>query len=105
MKWISTRLQRLEFAFNLLVLSCFVMNTVQAQGTFVETFFDVRFTGPGINESAVVLNWQRGLTATHDVPADVASGNWTINGARAHTIETDHTGNFFPLTATITVVR
>src|SRR5262249_5677854 len=44
-----------------------------------QTFFDVRFTGPGSNESGVVLNWQRGLTVTHDVPPDIAAGNWTIN--------------------------
>jgi hypothetical protein len=68
-----------------------------------ETFFDVRFTSPESNESAVVLNWQRGLAVTHDVLAGIASGAWTINGVRAHQIETDHTGNFFPVFATITV--
>lgn len=70
-----------------------------------ETFFDVRFTSPGSNASAVVLNWQRGLTERHDVPAGLAAGAWTINGVRAHQIETDHTGNFFPVSATITVVQ
>ena len=68
-----------------------------------QTFFDVRFTSPGSNASAVVLNWQRGLAASHDVPAGTASGSWTINGVRAHEIETDHTGSFFPVSATITV--
>jgi photosystem II stability/assembly factor-like uncharacterized protein len=68
-----------------------------------QTFFDVRYTSPGSNESAVVLNWQRGLAASHDVTAGTASGTWTINGVRAHEIETDHTGDFFPVTATITV--
>jgi len=68
-----------------------------------QTFFDVRFTSPGSNNSAVVLNWQRGLTATHAVSVGTASGVWTINGVRAHEIETDHTGNFFPVSATLTV--
>ena len=70
-----------------------------------EMFFDVRFTSPQGNESAVVLNWQKGLVENHDVPAGLAPGSWTINGVRAHEIETDHTGNFVPVSATITVSR
>jgi Galactose oxidase, central domain len=69
-----------------------------------ETFFDIRFTSPGTNGSDVVLNWQRGVTAGHDVPASTALGIWNINGVRAHQIETDHTGNFFPVSATVTVL-
>jgi hypothetical protein len=68
-----------------------------------QTFFDVRFTAPGSNASDVVLNWQRGNALSHDVSLDTAAGNWTINGVRAHEIETDHTGIFFPVSATITV--
>jgi hypothetical protein len=68
-----------------------------------ETFFDVRFTRPGSNDSAVALNWQKGPAASHDVAAGAASGRWTINGVRAHEIETDHTGSFVPVNATITV--
>jgi len=68
-----------------------------------QTFFDVRFTTPGSNASDVVLNWQRGGVAMHDVSVGTASGSWTINGVRAHQIETDHTGNFVPVSATITV--
>jgi hypothetical protein len=68
-----------------------------------QTFFDVRFISPGSNESAVVLNWQRSAAASHDVPAATASGIWAINGVRAHEIETDHTGSFLGLSATITV--
>jgi len=68
-----------------------------------QTFFDVRFTSPGGNDSIVVFNWQRGLTASHDVAAGIASGRWTINGVRAHEIEADHTGSFVPVSATITV--
>jgi hypothetical protein len=68
-----------------------------------ETFFDVRFTSPGSKEPAVVANWQRGLAASHDVVAGTALGPWTINGVRPHEIETDHTGSFIPVKATITV--
>jgi hypothetical protein len=68
-----------------------------------QTFFDVRFIGPGTNESAVVLNWQSGLAASHEVTSGTASGNWKITGIRAHEIETDHTGIFFPVSASITV--
>ena len=70
-----------------------------------QTFFDVRFTAPGSRTSDVVLNWQRGLTATHSVAAGTASGIWTITGVRAHQLETDHTGNFVSVTATIDVTR
>jgi uncharacterized delta-60 repeat protein len=73
-----------------------------------ETFFDVLFTAPGSNDSVVALNWQKGLGgilgANHSVPAGITSGSWTINGVRAHNIETDHSGNFFPVAARITVV-
>ena len=68
-----------------------------------QTFFDVRFTSPESNVSNIVLNWQRGVAASHGVPAGTASGAWTINGVRAHEIETDHTGSFFPVSGTITV--
>ena len=68
-----------------------------------ETFFDVRFSIPGSDTYAVVLNWQRGLTVSHGVPAGTAAGSWTINGVRAHEEEADHTGDFTPLNATITV--
>src|SRR5262249_18367742 len=68
-----------------------------------QTFFDVRYIGPGTNESTAVLNWQTGIAASHQVPVGLTSGAWTINGVRAHAIETDHTGIFFPVSATITV--
>ena len=68
-----------------------------------ETFFDVRFSTPGSDTYAVVLNWQRGLTISHSVPAGTAAGSWTINGVRAHQEEADHTGDFTPLNATIIV--
>jgi hypothetical protein len=69
------------------------------------TFFDVRFTRPGSVSSEVALNWQTGVVSSHDVPSAIALGNWTINGVRAHEIETDHTGIFFPVSATIAVLE
>jgi hypothetical protein len=91
--------------FDLAVVTAGASYSVDISGSGITagTFFDVRFTSPGNNASAVVLNWQRGLAASHDVPIGTASGNWTINGVRAHQIETDHTGNFLPVSATITV--
>src|SRR5262249_49084571 len=74
---------------------------ISGPGLTAETFFDVRFTSPGSSLSAVVLNWQRGSVESHDVPAGLAAGKWTINGVRAHETETDHTGNFFAVSATI----
>lgn len=69
-----------------------------------ETFFDVRFTSPGSSGSAVAFNWQKGISARHDVLAGTASATWAINGVRAHQIETDHTGSFFPVNVRITVL-
>ena len=69
-----------------------------------QMFFDVRFTAPGSNLSKVSLNWQAGLTSAHSIAPSVAPGVWTINGVRPHRFERDHTGNFFPVTATITVI-
>ena len=68
-----------------------------------DTFFDVRFTSPGSTRSAVVLNWQTGTVESHDVPAGLAPGKWTINGVRPHETETDHSGDFVLVSATITV--
>jgi hypothetical protein len=68
-----------------------------------ETFFDVRYFSPGSNETAVGYNWQIGTAASHDIPLGTALGTWTINGIRAHQIETDHTGSFIPVSAALTV--
>jgi hypothetical protein len=69
-----------------------------------QTFFDVRFISPESTDSAVVLNWQKGPTANHGVPCDIALGSWTITGVRAHEAETDHTGSFSPVSVTIAVI-
>jgi uncharacterized delta-60 repeat protein len=86
---------------------------VQVGGTFNATFsgtnlndgkyFDIRFRSPGSTRDEVVLSWQQGRSARHAVPAGTASGVWTINGVRAHEVETDHTGSFIPVNATVTV--
>jgi hypothetical protein len=79
--------------------------TVKVSGSNLtaQTFFDVRFATPGSNASDVALNWQRGFAASHNVSGSTAAGSWTINGVRAHEVETDHTGSFVPVSATITV--
>jgi hypothetical protein len=64
--------------------------------------------GPGglfeiASPAATAANWQIGMTASHFVPTDAATGTWTINGLRAHLNETDHTAGFVPISATITV--
>jgi len=68
-----------------------------------QTFFDVRVTAPGSNASDVALNWQRGLAASHAVSVGTPAGNWTVTGVRAQQVEADHTGDFIPVNATITV--
>jgi hypothetical protein len=78
---------------------------IYGSGLTAGTFFDVRFTSPGSSRSAVVLNWQRGTVESHEVPAGLAVGTWTINGVRAHQGDADHTGDFNPVTATIIVVQ
>jgi len=68
-----------------------------------QTFFDVRFTAPGNSTPAFVMNWQKGIAANHDVPVGTAAGTWTITGVRPHQAETDHSGDFVPVYAAITV--
>src|SRR5215813_6195853 len=94
-----------EVRFDRLVVPAGSSYSVDLSGSNLapEMFFDVRFTSPQSNESAVALNWQKGLVANHEVSADIASGSWKITGLRAHKIETDHTGIFFPVSATIIV--
>jgi hypothetical protein len=70
-----------------------------------QTFFDVQFTSPGSNVSDVVLNWQRGVAASHVVASGTALGVWTIDAVRAHETETDHTGTLFPVKANTSVFQ
>jgi uncharacterized delta-60 repeat protein len=69
---------------------------------FTNTYFDVRYRSPGGAEQ-VSLNWQRGTSASHIVAIGTASGTWTITGIWAHTGADDHSSDFAPVSATITV--
>jgi hypothetical protein len=82
--------------------SSYIVN-ISGSNLTAESFFDIRFRIPGSTLDQVVLNWQRGTSMTHVVPVDLATGVWTVTGVRAHQTETDHTGIFFPVSATITV--
>jgi photosystem II stability/assembly factor-like uncharacterized protein len=68
-----------------------------------QTYFDVQVRAPGSATDMVVLNWQTGTSVHHSITAGTVTGTWTISGVRAHQIETDHTGSFIPVSATITV--
>ena len=68
-----------------------------------DTYYDLRFHTPGDSTDPVALNWQRGLSATHSVATDTATGAWTVTGVRPHQVEADHSGSFVPVSATITV--
>jgi photosystem II stability/assembly factor-like uncharacterized protein len=68
-----------------------------------QVYFDVQVRAPGVGTEIVILNWQTGTSASHSVGSGTPTGTWTITGACAHEIETDHTGSFFPVSATITV--
>jgi hypothetical protein len=78
--------------------------TISGSNMTPETFFDVRFSIPGSDTYAVVLNWQQGPTASHSLAPGSAVGTWTINGVRAHQEQADHTGDFSSVNATITVL-
>ena len=58
----------------LLQVSSYSVN-VSGSNLTPQTFLDVRFTSPGSNDSAVVLNWQRGVAASHDVVCWYCFGN------------------------------
>jgi photosystem II stability/assembly factor-like uncharacterized protein len=59
-----------------------------------DTYFDVRFRIPCSDKDQVALNWQRGMSATHYVPAEMPIGIWTINGVWAHQDINDHSTDF-----------
>jgi len=68
-----------------------------------ETYFDLRFRLPDSSEDQVALNWQRGSSAQHLVPAGTSPGVWIITGVRAHRSENDSRNNFIPLETRIMV--
>src|SRR5438876_2600450 len=67
------------------------------------TYFDLRYRTPGSTTDQEALNWQRGVSGSHAVPAGTAPGTWTVTGARPHQNSADHSGNFWPLSVTLTV--
>jgi parallel beta-helix repeat protein len=66
-------------------------------------YFDLRVRPPRANADEVVLNWQQGTSARHEVPKSTPTGNWTITSVRAHRDVNDHTGPFTAVPATISV--
>jgi len=67
-----------------------------------DTYFDVRFRSPGGAEQ-VTVNWQQGASASHSVGTGTDGGLWTITGIWAHQGADDHSSDFAPVSATITV--
>jgi hypothetical protein len=67
------------------------------------TYFDVRYRTPGSTADQEALNWQRGVMANIPVTAGIAAGTWTVTGVRPHQNSADHSGNFVPVSVTLTV--
>jgi parallel beta-helix repeat protein len=67
------------------------------------TYFDVRVRPPGGNADEVVLNWQQGGSAKHEVPKSTSIGNWTITRVRPHEDANDHSGAFGSILGTISI--
>src|SRR5262245_22024872 len=91
----------------------FDANTVRLGGTFTakftgtnltaDTYFDVRFRRPGSSIDEVALDWQQGTSAAHTIASGLAVGTWIVTGVRPHQNLADHSGDFFPVSATLTV--
>jgi hypothetical protein len=69
------------------------------------TYIDVRVRRPGRDADEVIVNWQRGRSASHAVPVDTELGIWTITGVRPHDSADDHSADFTPVSATLRVYR
>jgi hypothetical protein len=67
-------------------------------------YFDVRFRSPGSNIDAVAWNWQRGQAVTHEIPPGTTAGDWTITGVWPHQKPTDHSTDFFPVSASFRIL-
>jgi hypothetical protein len=88
--------------------------TVTLGGSFVarfsgtnltaSTYFDIRFLPPGSSVDEVAYNWQQGTSSAHTIATSLAAGTWTVTGVRAHQNLADHSGDFFPVSVTLTVV-
>ena len=90
----------------------FDVAVVRTGGSFTATiagsnlsgmYFDVQVRPPGSTADIVVFNWQTGTTESHSVQTGIDAGTWTVDGVRAHQDQADHTGDFIPVSATITV--
>jgi len=68
-----------------------------------QTYFDIRFRAPGSTNDETVLNWQKGASGSHTIPAGTSMGVWTFTGVRPHEAETDHSGTFTPVSVGLTV--
>ena len=44
------------------------------------------------------------LSAPHTVASSIATGTWTVTGVRPHQNLADHSGDFFPVSVTLTVI-
>jgi hypothetical protein len=73
-------------------------------GLTAETYFDLRFHSPGDDQDQVILNWQRGILAGHAALGAIP-GHWTVIGVRPHRTIDDHSADFTPVSATLTVVE
>jgi photosystem II stability/assembly factor-like uncharacterized protein len=79
--------------------------TIAGSNLSDNTYFDVLVRPPGSAADIVALNWQTGATESHSVLAGIDIGTWTVDGIRAHQLEADHTGEFIPVSAAITVTQ
>jgi hypothetical protein len=81
-----------------------VAATFLGEGLTDNTYFDLRLRLPGSTTNEVVFNWQQGTSVRHTIPLRTGIGVWTVTGARAHQSKDDHTAEFDPVSAFLTVV-
>jgi hypothetical protein len=80
-----------------------VAATFLGEGLTDSTYFDVRFRVPGSTTNEMTFNWQQGTSVRHTVPLGTGIGEWTVTGVRAHQNIDDHTAEFDPVSALLTV--
>src|SRR5436190_400134 len=67
------------------------------------TYFDIRFRSPGSTTDQEAQNWQRGISANHNVAAGTATGAWTITAVRPHQESGNHSGSFVTMSVPMAV--
>jgi photosystem II stability/assembly factor-like uncharacterized protein len=77
--------------------------TVSGTNLTADTYLDVQFRAPCSDQDLVVLNWQRGTSATHSVPATTDTGIWTVTGIWAHQDINDHSRDFAPFSTILRI--